>query len=76
MKIVFLDRKTLGDDICLSEFSKSGEVFYYDSTKEYETLDRVKDADIIILDINSIFDYEEKKHDACKEKRNENKERR
>ncbi|MBT3280970.1 MAG: D-2-hydroxyacid dehydrogenase [Campylobacteraceae bacterium] len=48
MKIVFLDRKTLGDDICLSEFSKSGEVFYYDSTKEYETLDRVKDADIII----------------------------
>jgi hypothetical protein len=27
-----------------------------------------KDADIIILDINSIFDYEEKKHDACKEK--------
>ena len=26
------------------------------------------DADIIILDINSIFDYEEKKHDACKDK--------
>ena len=26
------------------------------------------DADVIILDINSIFDYEEKKHDACKEK--------
>ena len=25
------------------------------------------DADVIILDINSIFDYEEKKHDACKE---------
>ena len=24
------------------------------------------DADVIILDINSIFDYEEKKHDACK----------
>ena len=23
-------------------------------------------ADVIILDINSIFDYEEKKHDACK----------
>ena len=27
-----------------------------------------KDADVIILDINSIFDYEEKKHEACKEK--------
>jgi len=24
-------------------------------------------ADVIILDINSIFDYEEKKHEACKE---------
>lgn len=26
------------------------------------------DADVVILDINSIFDYEEKKHDLCKEK--------
>jgi len=25
------------------------------------------DADVILLDINSIFDYEEKKHDLCKE---------
>ena len=25
-------------------------------------------ADVIILDINSIFDYEEKKHDSCNEK--------
>ncbi len=25
------------------------------------------DADVIILDINSIFDYEEKKHTACKD---------
>jgi len=25
-------------------------------------------ADVIILDINSIFDYEEKKHDLCNEK--------
>ena len=24
------------------------------------------EADVIILDINSIFDYEEKKHEACK----------
>ena len=28
------------------------------------------DADVIILDINSIFDYEEKKHELCKEKWN------
>jgi len=26
------------------------------------------EADVVILDINSIFDYEEKKHDICKEK--------
>ncbi|MGB5868358.1 MAG: hypothetical protein WBG69_10850 [Arcobacteraceae bacterium] len=25
-------------------------------------------ADVILLDINSIFDYEEKKHEACKDK--------
>ena len=25
------------------------------------------DADVILLDINSIFDYEEKKYEACKE---------
>jgi len=25
-----------------------------------------EDADVIILDINSIFDYEEKKHSVCK----------
>jgi hypothetical protein len=26
------------------------------------------EADVVILDINSIFDYEEKKHDICKDK--------
>jgi len=26
-----------------------------------------EDADVIILDINSIFDYEEKKHELCKD---------
>ncbi|MEA1914207.1 MAG: hypothetical protein U9N30_02725 [Campylobacterota bacterium] len=27
-----------------------------------------KSADVAILDINTIFDFEEKKHDTCKEK--------
>ena len=27
----------------------------------------VRDCDVVILDINSIFDYEEKKHDLCKD---------
>jgi len=48
MKIVFLDRLTLGSDICLKEFEDFGEVSIYDSTKEEETLKRVKNADIVI----------------------------
>ncbi len=48
MKIVFLDRKTLGNDISLAQFDNLGEVVVYDITKSSETLDRVKDADIIV----------------------------
>jgi len=48
MKIVFLDKKTLGDDIDLSKFDRLGEVVYYDSTKANETLLRVKDADVVV----------------------------
>ena len=48
MKIVFLDRKTLGDDINLEQFDSLGDVIYYESTKPNETLGRVKDADVVI----------------------------
>lgn len=48
MKIVILDRLTLGLDIDVSVFEKFGEVVSYDITKEDETLTRVKDADIVI----------------------------
>lgn len=48
MKIVFLDRKTLGYDINLEKFSTLGKVTIYETTKADETLDRVKDADIVI----------------------------
>lgn len=48
MKIVILDRKTLGFDIDISIFEKFGEVTSYDVTKEDETLIRIKQADIII----------------------------
>ncbi|MEA2049841.1 MAG: D-2-hydroxyacid dehydrogenase [Campylobacterota bacterium] len=48
MKIVFLDRKTLGDDITLEQFAKHGEIVSYDSTKPQETLQRVKGADIVV----------------------------
>jgi glycerate dehydrogenase len=48
MKIVFLDRKTLGDDINLEQFDSLGDVTYYESTKPNETLARVKDADVVV----------------------------
>lgn len=48
MKIVLLDRKTLGNDISLEKFNTLGEVSIYETTKADETLNRVKDADIVI----------------------------
>lgn len=49
MKIVFLDAKTIGDDIDLSGFEKLGEVVKYDFSTSREVPERVKDADVIIL---------------------------
>jgi len=48
MKIVFLDKKTLGDDINLDKFEELGEVEYFDSTSATQTLERVQNADIIV----------------------------
>src|SRR5574344_14806 len=48
MKIVILDRKTLGYDVSVDIFSKFGEVISYDTTKVNETKDRIKNADIIL----------------------------
>jgi len=48
MKIVMLDRVTLGDDINLSEIDAFGEFIIYEQTLPQERLERVKDADIII----------------------------
>ena len=49
MKIVFLDRKTIGEDIDLSGFERFGEVVIYDYSTSEEVPERVKDADIIVL---------------------------
>ena len=49
MKIVFLDRKTIGEDIDLSAFERFGEVVIYDYSSSDEVPQRVKDADIIVL---------------------------
>ena len=49
MKIVFLDRKTIGGDIDLSGFERFGEVVIYDYSSPEEVPERVVDADVIIL---------------------------
>jgi len=48
MKIVFLDTKTLGNDISLKPFDKLGVVDTYETTSLEQTLTRVKDADIVV----------------------------
>ena len=48
MKIVILDRATLGFDVDISVFEKYGTVTSYDFTKKEETEDRIKDADIVL----------------------------
>lgn len=49
MKIVFLDAKTIGEDIDLSEFDTLGEVVKYDFSTAEETAERVTDADVLVL---------------------------
>ena len=49
MKIVFLDDNSIGTDIDLSEFESLGEVVRYGSSKPEEVPERVKDADVVII---------------------------
>lgn len=49
MKIVFLDVKTIGEDIDLRGFDALGEVVKYDFSTAEETRERTKDADVIVL---------------------------
>ncbi len=48
MNIVILDRKTLGLDIDMAIFKTFGNVKNYDCTKPNETIERLKEADIVI----------------------------
>lgn len=49
MKIVFLDAKTIGEDIDLSGFDVLGEVVKYGFSTAEEARERSKDADVLIL---------------------------
>lgn len=48
MKLVCLDAKTLGLDIDLNLFQKYGEFIAYDYTSNDETIEKLKDVDIVI----------------------------
>ncbi len=49
MKIVVLDRFTLGEDLDISRASDFGEVVVYDHTKPEEVKERIVDADVIFV---------------------------
>lgn len=48
MKLVFLDRKTIGDDVDFEQFKRFGDVTYYDYSTPEQVPERVKKADIVI----------------------------
>ena len=49
MKIVFLEKKNLGDDIDLSAFANLGEVTMYETSTREESKERIKDADVVLI---------------------------
>ena len=49
MKIVFLDAKTIGDDIDLSGYEALGEVIKYGFSTAEEAAERAKDADVLVI---------------------------
>lgn len=49
MKLVFLDRKSIGDDIDFSPFYQLGDVDEYNFSTPEEVPDRIQDADVIIV---------------------------
>ncbi len=49
MKIVMLDVETLGKDISFEEIEKYGEVTTYPTSTQQEATERIKDADVIVL---------------------------
>lgn len=49
VKIVFLDAKTIGEDIDLSGYDRLGTVIKYDFSTPDEARERTRDADVIVL---------------------------
>lgn len=49
MKIVILDKSTLGEDVDLSPVKACGEVVIYENTVSSEVEERISDADVVII---------------------------
>lgn len=54
MKIVFLDRNSIGTDIDLSGYSELGELVIYGCTADSEIAERSADADVIVINKQNI----------------------
>ena len=48
-KVVFLDAKSIGEDIPLDRFGDFGELVLFNHTKDEEVSKRIEDADVIVL---------------------------
>ena len=48
MKIVVLERSSVGEDVSVDEFQKYGEVTYYSVTSNDQVAERIRDADIVV----------------------------
>ena len=49
MKIVMLERKSVGDDVDISALERLGELAAYDYSNERNTPERIRDADVVIV---------------------------
>ncbi len=63
MKIVLLDTFTIGTDVDLTSLEAQGELICYDTTEPEETIERIKDAEIVIT--NKVV-IDKKEFDAAK----------
>ncbi|MDD3745338.1 MAG: hydroxyacid dehydrogenase, partial [Anaerostipes sp.] len=57
LNIVFMEAQSLGEDVDLSVFSKLGNVTIYETDHPEKNKDRIKDADILVM--NKILMNEE-----------------
>ena len=61
MNIVFLDAKTIGEDIDLSGYDKLGTVIKYGFSTTEEARERTKDADVVIVNTDNAATVRAKK---------------